>query len=614
MTHWHTVAGERGRLLQLLSGAGPRLLSALLGAHLLAALTPPATALATGWLLTQVLKEDGTGGTLFPLSMIALLVLLGQILEIARDPLDLAVARRVDGALRKEIRLCVAAPREIAHLDNTAYTTELARVSELGGWRTRTPGTGAVGQLSLLGRLTGATLCAAVIAWYTPALGAALLTVTLVMRATIRRQWIRLSAIWDRHAGDRHRMRYWADTVSGLAAAKEVRLYGLGDWLTARHLSQGEGWLEEIWRERRGILRRQWWTFMLAAGAGFAALYVPGTGLEAGRTGQDELITMILAAWGVFAAGSMGHEAFDIEYGLGALRSLDRLRQDGLGSEADSTKGAEPPSDLPTVRFHSASFTYPGTDRPVLDGLDLEIRPGELLAIVGQNGAGKTTLLKVLAALQRPTGGQVTVNGQDLAELDADAWRRRITAVFQDFVHYPLTVRENIALGAPEAATDDTAVLAAIDAAGARTLIQHLPDGLDTLLTREHSGGVDLSGGQWQRLAIARALYAVAHGRRLLVLDEPTAHLDVRAETEFHDKIVSAVSGVTAVLISHRLSTVRRADRIVLLDGGRITENGSHDELMALDGRYAALYRLQADRFDHTITGPADPEAEGAEG
>ncbi|WP_433272782.1 ABC transporter ATP-binding protein [Actinosynnema sp. CS-041913] len=627
MTRLGAVVRERRRLLTLLPHAGRGVLGWLLAAHLVAALAGAVTAVATGWLLDRALTGVGITDVVLPLASVAVLVLVGQCVEIGRAPLDLLAARRIDGALRAALRRRVAEPATISHLDDAAYATDVARVSDLGGWRVRTPGTGAVGQLVLAGRLTGATLCAAVLAWFAPLLAVGLLAVTLLMRATIRRQWVRLGAIWDAHAGDRRRMEYWADLVTGSPAAKEIRLFGLGDWLADRHGVQARGWLEQIWRERRGILRRQWWTFLLALAAGFAALYVPGAALAAGELGYGGLITVVLAAWGVFAAGAMGHEAFDIEYAIGALHALDRLarhdaaragdggggegggvgggaRADGRAGEAGGAGGGErarggaaPPATPASVRFDGVGFTYPGAERPVLDGLDLDVHPGEVVAIVGRNGAGKTTLLKLLAGLARPSEGRITVGGRDLAEFAADAWRRRISAVFQDFVHYPLTLRENIALGAPEAAADDRALLGAIEAAGAGDLLERLPDGVDTLLTRAHSGGVDLSGGQWQKVAIARALFAVAHGRHLLILDEPTAHLDVRAEAEFYDRVVSAVSGVTVVLISHRLSTVRRADRIVVLDGGRIAESGSHGELMAGDGGYADLYRLQAGRF-----------------
>jgi ATP-binding cassette subfamily B protein len=602
MTRLDEVLRERRRLLGLLPDAGRGLLTVLLVAHLVTAVATAATAVATGWLLNRALGGSGVGDVVLPLGLVAVLVLAGQCVEIGREPLDLLAARRIDGAVRAAVRARVAAPREIAHLDDPGYTVDVARVSELGGWRTRTPGTGAVGQLVLVGRLASAALCALVVSWFVPLLGVALFVVTLVMRATIRRQWVRLSATWDAHAGDRQRMEYWADTLTESPAAKEIRVFGLGAWLADRHREQAQGWLGEIWLQRRGILRRQWWTFLLALATGFGALYVPGTALAAGELGYGELITMVLAAWGVFAAGAMGYEAFDIEYAIGALRAVDRLdRHTGRGPGREG--GAPAPDAPPHLCFDGVGFRYPGTDQPVLDGLDLDIHPGEVLAVVGRNGAGKTTMTKLLTGLQKPTAGRLTLDGTNLAEYDIASWRRRVTAVFQDFVHYPLTVRENVALGAPEADATDEAVSLAIEAAGATHLVERLPDGIDTLLTREHSGGVDLSGGQWQRIAIARALFAVAHGRRVLVLDEPTAHLDVRAEADFFDRVILAVYGVTVILISHRLSTVRRADRIVVLAGGRISESGSHAELMDRDGEYAGLYRLQAGRF---VTSPAE--------
>jgi ABC-type multidrug transport system fused ATPase/permease subunit len=246
------------------------------------------------------------------------------------------------------------------------------------------------------------------------------------------------------------------------------------------------------------------------------------------------------------------------------------------------------------VRFRDVTFAYPG-GKPVLDHFDLTIPAGSSLAIVGQNGAGKTTLAKLLCRLYDPQSGAIEVDGVDLREFDLAAWRSRITAVFQDFIKLELPLRDNVApAGAP-----DSTILSALESAGASNLAQ-----LDTVLARGYDDGTDLSGGQWQRVALARALAAVKLGAGLVLLDEPTAQLDVRGEAEIFERLLSATRHCTTILISHRFSTVRHADRICVLEQGRVVELGTHDELIALGGRYRTMFDLQAQRFNQ-------PEEEG---
>jgi len=233
-------------------------------------------------------------------------------------------------------------------------------------------------------------------------------------------------------------------------------------------------------------------------------------------------------------------------------------------------------------------FAYPSTSDPVLDGLDLVIPAGSSLAIVGQNGAGKTTLAKLLCRLYDPQAGAIEIDGVDLRELDLGSWRSRLTAVFQDYLRLELPLRDNVA---PRGAPDDV-VRTALEAAGAANLAT-----LDTILARGYDGGTDLSGGQWQRVALARAMCAVQLGAGVVLLDEPTAQLDVRGEAEIFDRILAATKRCTTILISHRFSTVRHADRICVLENGRVVELGSHDELMAQGGRYRTMFDLQAKRF-----------------
>ena len=625
--------GDRIALLRLLSRAGFRSAAGFAAVRIAAAVTPAFTALAAGALVHAITvaihgRHSGLAGVALPLAGIGAVLVLGQAISALRDVTDEHLTSRVDGSLRQELRALALAPATIDHLVDQGFQERMSRAVDFGGReRYRSPGTAAAGQVRLMARVFGAVVSAAVLARFSVVLAVSLLVTSLVIRSLVRRQWIPLAEHYDAHAGERRRLDYWSELAGGDAAAKEIRLFGLARWVMAGRQAQATRAYGEVWRERRRVLRRQAPTALLATGSALAALLVPGIAAYQGHLGTDALVTSLVAAWGVFAIGAMGTEAFDIEYGLGALRAHESLVAE-YGSPtspaapspaapspaaaspaapssaapgaalAQPSWAAAPAGDAPpVVRFEDVEFRYRNSGRPVLDGLELEVGAGEVLAIVGVNGAGKTTLTKLLAGLHQPTRGRITVDGADLRTLDPPRWRRRVSAVFQDFVHYPATLRDNIGLAAPEHPVRDDQVLAAARAAGALPLIERLPHGLDTPLWQANSSGVDLSGGQWQRLAVARALYAVAHGRQLVVLDEPTAHLDVPAEAEFFERVVAAVRNVSVILISHRLSTVRRADRIAVLSDGRVTECDPHDRLMASDGEYAKLFRLQASRF-----------------
>jgi ABC-type multidrug transport system fused ATPase/permease subunit len=253
------------------------------------------------------------------------------------------------------------------------------------------------------------------------------------------------------------------------------------------------------------------------------------------------------------------------------------------------SNGAREASGMPArdVRFRDVSFAYSG-GTPVLDHFDLTIPAGSSLAIVGQNGAGKTTLAKLLCRLYDPQSGAIEIDGEDLRKFDIASWRARLAAVFQDFIRFELPLRDNVSpAGAP-----DWVIEKALESAGAAGLAS-----LDAILARGYEGGTELSGGQWQRVALARALCAVERGAGVVLLDEPTAQLDVRGEAEIFERILAATRHCTTILISHRFSTVRHADRICVLERGKVVELGTHDELMARGGRYRTMFDLQAQRF-----------------
>jgi ATP-binding cassette subfamily B protein len=413
-----------------------------------------------------------------------------------------------------------------------------------------------------------------------------------------RRHWRDMTnVVFDRTDGLRQ-----ADYLRRLAvrpdAAKESQVFALGDWLVDRYRTSFLDTMRPVWRERQsGGPAALTVALLLLALEGGALLLV----VLAGTDATIGLGAAIVYAQAVLATGALGRFDMDnlrLEDGLRSLEVLRALER-AVPKAVEGLAGRLPATGLPerVIRFEGVTFRYPGRDTDVFDGLDLDIVAGQSLAIVGTNGAGKTTLVKLLARLYDVGGGRITVDGTDLRDIDPAAWQQRVAAIFQDFVQYPVSAHDNVAFGALSHAGDRGAVETAARRAGALDIVTALPKGWDTVLNRQFTDGADLSGGEWQRVALARALFAVSAGAGVLVLDEPTASLDVRAETGLYDRFLDVTRGVTTIVVSHRFSTVRRAQRIVVLERGRVVEDGSHDELVRVGGRYASMYALQASRF-----------------
>lgn len=566
---------------------------------------------ATSVLLGRVpgLAEAASGlpGTAFTvLFLVVGAFALQQFLTPFQAVLTEAVARRVDEHCIRRLLEVTLRRAPFSVLEDPSHADLIADARAAFARAVPTPGEAAAALPLLLARYCQLATAIVLVGYVLSPLAAAVATVTsLAVRFGVRGTLGKYAALWDSLTRHRRRTGYMRELATGQRAAKEIRMLNLMPWVGARLRKETMSELQPLWD---GSRRLQFWPFVALATVGFLGGSTV-LGLLASQTsrGGVSLLELGIGLQAVLITMRFG-VAFpecdmQTQFGLNSFHALERLERVGEVSERPSRR--TPVSDAPAPRperlisFEKVAFSYEESTPAVLDDLDLDIPVGKCTAIVGLNGAGKTTLVKLLARLYEPSRGRILVDGTDLADYAPEAWQRRIGVIFQDYLRYELPARENIGLGAPHLLDDEEALLAAAESAGAGDIVRSLPEGLHTPLSRHYSGGRDLSGGQWQRIALARALLAVRGGASVLVLDEPTAQLDVRGEVRFFDDFLATAGarGVTSIIISHRFSTVRHADRIVVVEHGRVLEQGTHDSLIRADGRYAELFRLQARRF-----------------
>lgn len=550
-------------------------------------LLPALLAVAMGMLIGAVERQS---------DLLAPLILLGSFFVLVQvlPPLHLVVGKNLGDhvacLLYDRLSETCVRPEGMGHLENADLTHDLALARDFDLGISGPPLSISMdfiasGLVELCAGLVACMILSAY-AWWAPlVLGGAWISTHYLLRE---------SGVWrDRNTDAVRTAQRHADYAYKIAvnppASKEIRLFGLAGWVVERFRSHRRRLHDLRWEATRLREKPVVWSLLLVLAANAMVFTVMAIDVSSNELGLDRMVMFASLAFttSMIAFGGLSWALDNASAPAGATMRLGSSMYD-VGSLQNGTYASDSKPER-NICFRNVSFKYPTGEKTILEDLNLTIPAGSSIAIVGQNGAGKTTLAKLLCRLYDPTQGSIEIDGVNLCDWDLINWRNRITAVFQDFVRYELTLRDNVD---PAGQATEEVILRALESAGASDLAD-----LDTTLSKAYAQGVDLSGGQWQRIALARALSATYCGAGIVLLDEPTAQLDVRGEREIFRRILQETRDITTILISHRFSTVRQVDHICVLEHGRVIEEGSHETLMQLNGRYRTMFDLQASRF-----------------
>jgi ATP-binding cassette subfamily B protein len=582
------------RALKRAYHAEPRLLPVAFSLSLLAALPDALIALWMLLLASGVTRHD-RNLTLGAGAGLAISAVATWFLKVTSDRTQRRFRDRVAVALESHVAGLQASVGTIAHQERPEYVDRLAMLRD----QVFVLDHMYMSLFSTCGWILRLGVTVVLLASIHPAL---VLLVAFALPTVFTSSWRPgvERAVQERAASENRLARHLFNTATTAPPGKEVRVARIGPQLVRQRREAWERWFRPVASARWATA---WWHTLAWAifGAGYVGAVIFVSSVIHGTPGQVLLVLAAGARLSAYIGATVGEIGFLRGFWLDGSRRMAWL-EDYAASLVEHADIPAPARLAEGIRFEHVSFAYPGTERLVLDDVNLDFKPGTVVAIVGENGAGKSTLVKLLCKLYQPDRGRITIDGMDLARIRADDWRTKLAGAFQDFFRFEFPARRTVGIGDVPRLDDQPAVLAAVERAGAHDVLDKFPAGLDTQLGTTWPKGVEVSFGQWQKLALARGF--MRDHPLLIVLDEPTAALDAETEHALFERYAAVArggqqkeaneEGRITILVSHRFSTVRMADRIVVLDGARVVEVGSHEELMAKGGQYSELYGLQA--------------------